>query len=288
VTLELVSVQASDGVRLDGAWREPEAPDRSPFPFDAVLLVHGVGGNFYGPSFFATMTDKLLDEGCAVARVNNRGHDLMYTTARGRLGASYETVDDCRLDLRAWVDFMASRGHERVAIWGHSLGALKTVYYLATESDLRVVAAVATSPPRFSFEAYSRKETAERFLAQYEQARARVDADDPEALLSVKVPTNLVLAARTYVDKYGPDDRYDLLKLLPKVRVPLHLAIGSEEGQSPEGADWFPFGHLASDLAAIAAVSPLIDCDVIAGANHAYSARHQELWSAVRAWADRL
>jgi dienelactone hydrolase len=234
------------------------------------------------------MTDKLLEASCAVARVNNRGHDLMYTTARGRLGAAYETVDDCRLDLRSWVDFMASRGHERLAIWGLSLGALKTVYYLAMEDDSRVVAAIATSPPRFSYEAYSRKETAERFLAQYTEARARVDAGDTEALLSVEVPTKRVLAARTYIDKYGPNDRYDLLKLLPMVRVPLHLAVGSEEGLSPAGADWFPFGGLAKDLASVAAAQANVSFDLIAGANHAYSARHQELWTAVRSWLDRL
>ena len=43
---------------------------------------------------------------------------------RRRLGAAYETVDDCRHDVTAWVEFLKSCGHKRIILIGHSLGGL--------------------------------------------------------------------------------------------------------------------------------------------------------------------
>jgi hypothetical protein len=68
-----------------------------------------VSGNFDSPGMFDQSSDALLDRGCAVWRVNNRGHDPISRAAAGegakRLGAAYEDMDDCRYDWEAWVDF---------------------------------------------------------------------------------------------------------------------------------------------------------------------------------------
>jgi hypothetical protein len=42
-------------------------------------------------------------------------------------------------------------------------------------------------------------------------------------------------SARSYVDKYGPEDRYDYFTRLPQVRVPLLLTSGSLEDRSLAG-----------------------------------------------------
>ena len=133
MSIDLVQVRTNDDVRLDGVLTLPESSSVPALGFDAAILHHGVGGNFYGPSFWPTMTNGLVAKGCAVLRVNNRGHDLMYNSPKGRLGAAYEAVDDCRHDWRAWLDFLESRGYRRIALWGHSLGAVKTIHYLAAE-----------------------------------------------------------------------------------------------------------------------------------------------------------
>ena len=63
----------------------------------------------------------------------------MRRTARGglRLGAAYETVDDCRFDLLAWVAWLRQHVGPRVALAGHSLGAVKCLY--AAAHDLATV-----------------------------------------------------------------------------------------------------------------------------------------------------
>ena len=70
-------------------------------------------------------------------------------TSKGgrRLGAAYEIVDDCRHDLLAWLDLLRERAGPRIALVGHSLGAVKTIYALAHE-DVPLQCAIAISPPR--------------------------------------------------------------------------------------------------------------------------------------------
>jgi predicted alpha/beta hydrolase len=120
---ELVTTQTTDGVRLDGALQVPAEPTGK-LGIDLFICHHGVGGNFYGASFFEDIGAQAAEAGVATLRVNNRGHDQAYISASRRLGAAYELLDDCRHDFLAWLDFAEARGYRRIAVWGHSLGAV--------------------------------------------------------------------------------------------------------------------------------------------------------------------
>ena len=123
-------------------------------PVDAVLAVHGTGSNFYGSTLFDGLTPKLLADGLAVLRVNTRGHDIVSTAAtlHGplRLGSALETVDECRHDLIAWLEFLSSRGYRSIALLGHSLGATKAVYTITRTTHPALSRLIAISPPRLS------------------------------------------------------------------------------------------------------------------------------------------
>ncbi len=286
--VELVSVQTSDDVRLDGALRRTGGASPSRLGLDLVIFFHGVGGNFYGRSFIEAIGDELITQGCAFLRVNSRGHDLAFNSPRGRLGAAFEVVDDCRYDIKAWLDFAEGAGYRRVALWGHSLGAVKTILYLATEDDARVPCAIASSPPRFSYEAYMAMEGAERFEADYERAKALIEKGEPDTVFPVSIPTSVLLAARTHIDKYGPSDRYDILTHLPNVKVPILVTIGGEEGLGPQSSDWFPFGGLAEKVAALTSTTSNLSFDLVEGANHAYAGKVGELWEISKRWIDSV
>src|SRR3954463_7081006 len=100
--VDLVQVTTRDGVRLDGALLNPPQTGAQ-LSLDAVCFIHGTGGNFYSSTLFDSFAARFLDLGCAVLRVNTRGHDGISNavTARGgrRLGAAYEVVDECRHDV---------------------------------------------------------------------------------------------------------------------------------------------------------------------------------------------
>ena len=217
--VDLVNVETADGLRLDGILREPTSgPSR--LGVDLVILHHGVSGNFYDQGMFEGYSDALLERGCAVLRVNNRGHDPMNRTmANGeprRLGAAYESLDDCRRDWKAWVDFAVGTGHENIGIWGHSLGATKSIYYMGTDGDDRVKCVVAGSPPRFSYQVFSELEEGPEFLDRANVSRRHINEGNPDALIETLYPFPLLVTAGVFMDKYGPQAKFNILDYIPQ------------------------------------------------------------------------
>jgi alpha-beta hydrolase superfamily lysophospholipase len=127
--------------------------------------------NFYPRHYpFDALGEDLLRAGCAVLRANNRGHDTPFPTRRGTLGSAFEIVDDCRHDWKAWLDFAERGGYRRVALWGVSVGAVKTIYYFAQVPEQRVVCAIASSPPCFSSSMFLDSDPGADFKKDFDRA----------------------------------------------------------------------------------------------------------------------
>ena len=77
---------------------------------DAAVLLHGLAGNFYSSRLLFHFAETLRQLGINVVVVNTRGHDMINTSTWGgrarSVGAALENIDDCRLDVNAWVDFL--------------------------------------------------------------------------------------------------------------------------------------------------------------------------------------
>jgi pimeloyl-ACP methyl ester carboxylesterase len=257
---------------------------------DLVICHHGAGGNFYRrfsrqPSLVDTVGDDLLRAGCAVLRVNNRGHDTAYPMGRVALGSAFEIVDDCRHDWKAWLDFAESGGYRHVVLWGHSLGAVKTIYYLAQVQDQRVGCAIASSPPRFSYSMYLDSEAGAHFQEDLARATQLIERGQGSSIVEVDVPPppapdlgKFWFSARSYIDKYGPEDRYDYFKCLPQVRLPLLLTLGSLEGTLLQ------FEPLAVRGSSLHDELPHVQYATIEGADHAYTNHTAELSETIRGW----
>ena len=279
--VDLVQTTTREGVRLDGIYQPPPQP--GPVAIDAFCLVHGTGGSFYSSTLFDAIADRLLALGCGVLRVNTRGHDLMSTavTAKGgrRLGAAYEVVDDCRHDLAAWIDWLKQRAGPRIGLIGHSLGAVKCLYTLAHEPQLDVAAVIAISPPRLSYSWFCTSPEGPRFLETYALAERHVAAGEPAALLEVTLPLPFVVTVAGYVEKYGPDERYNYLRFVRNVRTLVLVTLGAIEMENN-----MAFRGAAE---AIAEAAPRCTVEVIAAADHFYSAVRGELLRCVEAWLRR-
>ena len=284
--VDLVSVETRDKVRLDGILRRP-AVSPSQLGVDLVILHHGVGGNFYDAGMFAEYSDALLEKGCAVLRVNNRGHDPINRSMVGgesqRLGAAYESMDDARHDWEAWVDFAEEGGYRNIGIWGHSLGATKSIYYMGTNGDERVKCVVAGSPPRFSYDAFSKVEEGPEFLARAEESQKQIDAGHPETLIETLYPFPLLVAAGVFMDKYGPQARYNILEHIPNVKVPLLVMIGTAEAQTLTS-----FKGLPPEVEKLAGELDHLTYESIPGADHAYTHQREYVWGVVSRWLEKV
>ncbi len=171
------------------------------------------------------------------------------------------------------------RGFQRIGLVGHSLGAVKCVYALAHDRSLPVVALVAISPPRLSYSHFIASEQGGEFLETYREAERLVQAGRSASLMEVKWPLPFVVTAGGYVEKYGPDERYNFLKYVERVRRPALYTFGAVELESN-----MAFRGLPAALAALVANHGQTEIATVAGADHFYSAARGPLSAQVLSW----
>jgi GNAT superfamily N-acetyltransferase/pimeloyl-ACP methyl ester carboxylesterase len=286
VLIDLVQTQTRDGVRLDGAWRETSGSNQD-LAFDALCLVHGTGSNFYSSTFLSMIVDHLLSMGCPGLCGNTRGHDGISTAAtnRGgkRLGAAYEAVDECRHDLHAWLDFLRSKGSERILLVGHSLGAVKAIYTMAQDPHPQVAALIGISPPQLSYSQFASSTQGTMFCETFARAQRLVEQGQPGTLLEVQLPLPMVITAAGYVEKYGPRERFNYLKFLRSVHIPTLVIFGGQEVESNMAFQGGP-----EAVAALAAVESRIEIETVAGADHFYTAKRPEVIHVMDRWLRTL
>lgn len=289
--MELVRVVTADKVRLEGLLYPPAGATGAD-AIDAVIMHHGVGGHFYAPGFFEEAVAALTARGMTVLRANNRGHDTIfrqYGPGPGLLlGAAYERMDDSRHDYRAWLDLVAARGCRRIALWGHSLGAVKAIYFAAKERHPALAAVVASSPPRFGHVTYAGKPAEfEALQAHLKDARGLIAAGQGAQLMQVTNPIPLTITAASYVDKYGSADDFDYTRHIPDTGVPLLVTIGGREGVDPMAAPIIPFAGTAEYLPALGRQYSHMHHAFIPNGDHMYTGCEAALRDTVIDFLDR-
>ncbi len=265
-------VVTPDGVRLDGRLqtvRDGERRADSTSPIDLFLLLHGSASNFYAPGVLERFANDAIAAGVDALRINTRGHDaIAHLTGPGKLrlgGAAYETVAHCRYDVYAWLDEFYRRGYRRVCLVGHSMGGVKSLYAQANDRHALVKAVVAISAPRFCHRQLMDDPRTQNFRDDWARAQQLVAEGRGEELIRITQPMPLLIQASGFVAKYGSDDRYDFLKLIPRIDVPVHVIIGGETLKTSPA-----FGKLDEQLQSLQGSSPHLALSVVAGAEMNY------------------
>jgi alpha-beta hydrolase superfamily lysophospholipase len=274
---ELVRATTPDGITLDGAW-QPVKP--GPFALDAACLVHGTGSNFYSSTFMEMLATNLHGLGISVARINTRGHDGISTAvaAQGplRQGAAFETIDDCRHDLAGWAEWLRKNSGPRLLLLGHSMGALKCLYAAAHQTSLKPAGIVAISPPHLSCEWFCCGAKAEVFRETHERAD-RLAATENPGLMEVQFPLSMFISPASYLEKYGPDERYNLMRFVAKIACPVLYLFGQLEVEQNVA-----FQRLPEELQRLA--SPSHSVEIIPKADHFYTGVRPAAWAAIENW----
>jgi|AP95_1055475.scaffolds.fasta_scaffold19558_2 alpha-beta hydrolase superfamily lysophospholipase len=281
MTQGLVRTRTEDDVRLDGVLQLPpsEADRCDEWPADLVMLVHGTSGNFYEPGILEHVAAEVAASGTPVLRINTRGHDGL-VGRRG--GAALENIDECRLDLQAWISWARENGSQQVILVGHSMGGVKSIYATAAMA-VDPLGVIAISPPRFCHSMYQQHPDAAAFREDYARASELVAQDRGDELMQVRQPLPIWIRAAGYIEKYGPEDRYDLVKHLPQVGCPVLVLVG---GQTVERSP--AFSSLPDDLASLDLPAASLSIEVIPDANmHYTNDPHEPLRRAVH-WCRTL
>jgi len=279
--VELVRTQTTDGLRLDGALRAVSDGQVREKP--AVMVLHGVGGNFYSQGTLEPTINLLHAAGYPTLAINTRGHDSVFGAQLGgvrkRLGAAYEIVDDCKLDLAAWIKLLLARGHERIMLLGHSLGAIKAIYAQAGDQHPNVAAVIAVSPPRLSYTAFMNAQESSLFFDSMAIARELAKEGAGDELFTAKFPFPLLISADSYIDKYGPAERYNILEFTHQLRCPALFVYGTKE--LTHGG--IAFAGMPEALAKLPSLATR-EIITIEGADHFYAGVQEQLASRVGEW----
>lgn len=287
-TTELCRVITGDGIPLEGLLF-PADPAEKEFPVSALVVVHGTGSHFYAGGMLERFSHQARAAGLTVLRVNTRGHDLV-TRISGRQGpfwggAAYETISDCRHDLAAWIAFLTARGHARIGLVGHSMGAVKSIYAQAHDRHSAVGCVVGLSPPRFCHERFLTHPACDPFREDLQKAQTLVAQGQGQQLMSVRQPLPLLLTAEGFLAKYGPHDEYDFLKHLPNLNCPGLILVGSESVRTSPA-----FASHPDDLRQFQRAHPNqpLTFELIEGADTGYSTCPDKPFPHFEAWLHGL
>ncbi len=131
IPAEVVEMTTSDGIRIAGIWMPPKEPSDKP----AVVVVHGFGASKEHMLNYLLLAQR---EGFPALALDLRGH--------GDSGDSLVSFGYYeRRDVAAAADFLRERGHERVVLWGTSMGAV-TCTLVADEMGDRLAGLILDAP----------------------------------------------------------------------------------------------------------------------------------------------
>ena len=265
----LVRITTPDGVELQGM--DFRGSGRAAQV--AVVHLHGTWGNFYGNPFIDYFADFYPRHGYSFLTTNNRGHDE---------GAITERFELSTVDVEAWLAFARQLGYERIVLQGHSLGALKTVFYLnAARPASQVQAAILLSP--VDIVAFYCSHDLARRSDRLACARA-VAQGDPDAILSRDVSPYWLLSAGTYLNLVDRDTKADIFPFRAGSLVGTALACVDLPVFAAVGSDDFAAHPTASEEFEELRQLPNVQAVLIQGAPHNFAQHEAELLGHLAAW----
>lgn len=259
----------------------------------AYLHIHGMGGNFYENRFIDVMADRIAGIGYAFASVNTRGHDTISDfPIKGdkeeykRIGDAFEVFEECVLDIRAAINYLEALGYQEIVLCGHSLGAVKVAYYLATSSDARISRLVLMSPPDMVGLAEA-DDTHGEFT---DIAKQMVKDGKGEELLPNKLWGGYYLSAKTYLDLSSRDYPVDVFNLydeakssaLEKVAVPT-LAFLGEHDDAVIGDPRHALEVIRQKMKSV----PSFEANIVESAPHSYFGREEQMTGMIVEWLEK-
>ena len=279
--VDLVQVDTPEGIKLSGAYFAPTGADRVS-SVEALIYLHGDGGHFYNP-LYLWLGQRFAEQGIAFLAANRRGHDHVANGARGGplAGYAFESVNDSRADYSAWLELLREGGHGRIAIGGHSGGAVRATYAQANERFANVVAVMPVSPGEYNHEGVIALH-GDEFLGPFRESERNVAEGRPDVLIRPGVPWGSTWSARAYVDCFKQDNRYSVTRHAANTGVPTHFIFGGEECAIGGPQELPVCGAARRGVAA--AGYPHVQVTEIEGANHGYVGREEQLFETMISW----
>lgn len=254
-----------------------------------VVFSHGMTGNL--TEYFAMVwADKFCDNGIGLLSINNRGHNIMNNTHvkdsvdSVRIGTAYEKFEDCVYDFECGIEKAKELGYKKVILAGHSLGTNKSVYYYSQKKPDVAGIILASMPDMIAYELLYGEEYYNNMLAE---AKANVEAGNPDKLVEVPGVSWVPMSSGTYVNWYSPGSNLDNI---PVVRNPEkwdQIAELDVPVLTFSGGDEEDMYHHMDLIGEKAVKCPDFEWYIIPDTDHCYTGKEDECADLVFDWIKR-
>ncbi|WP_044413880.1 alpha/beta hydrolase [Thiomicrospira microaerophila] len=255
VQAQTVSLELRPGFYLQAAYDQPQHNDKRV----AVLVQHG----FLTTNQFHTIrsiVQAINDLGLSALSPN-----MSYGISERRDSLKCDslhthTLEDNRMEINAWVDWLVAQGYEHIVLLGHSSGSQDLLFSQATEPHSAVALLIVTSVFYFNGEGVGAK------ASDWSRARHMMLTGSPRpASFSLLFCQDNFYATPQSLLSYSQLTRQQNLANFAYIAVPVHAIMGtSDEILQNVGVDWL------DDLVRVGVEMHLID-----GANHFFSSLHE-------------
>ena len=283
---EIVSTMSSDHLRLHGFYRRSESrlmTSTTCGSVDAAVMLHGLGGNFYSSRLLNHFSDTLMKLGISVVIANTRGHDMINTSTWGGRsrsnGAALENVADAKFDIEGWTEFLLDKGHTDILVFGHSLGAIKSLHAQAHQPHTKVRSIIGLSPTRLSYSKLIDSPRGELFRETIQKCTKLIDEQLGETPIHVPFPYPTWMTPKCYIEKYGPAESFNWIRFVNQVEIPTLLVFGQKELDNDPA-----FEGVRSELVELRDGWNSLTIEEIEEADHFYTSKFEMVSDVMTRW----
>jgi pimeloyl-ACP methyl ester carboxylesterase len=286
----LLRFEATDGAPLAGLLFEPRRRTSR-----AVIFLHGTGGSsVFESKRTNAIAPAFAREGLAYFAFNNRGSHVIRRLGRDFGGSAFERIRDCVLDVDGAVRELWSRGYRDLTLVGHSTGANKIGVYDSLKRRNRVKRYVLLGGGDDTGMLYAQLGP-RRFAAALARARTMI-RDRRGAELVPRGLYSMPMSWRAFYDMANPNGDYNVfpfLEVMRNVRLSRRPRFRHLRGIRKPALfvygenDEYQYGDVSRCVAILAEAlgpRPNVEIAVMAGADHGFGGREEELAELITLW----
>ena len=242
-----VSFKNSRNLTLIGTlW---EAPSQA-----IIIMAHGSGSNRFAKGLFNSIAEALQKENYNILSFDFSGH--------GESENDVLTVKKSIDDLVSAIAFVKEKGYKKIALLGHSLGALACLEAFSPEIETMILIGALTGPVQWKWEDMC---SAEQINSMYRTGYIAAEVNDGLRKL-VKIDGNLLKDIQAINQK----------KLLSKIVCPVLIIHGDSDQQERD--------LLESSKKGLAYLSPSSQLKIMQGANHTFLDVSNKVIGLIKEW----
>ena len=233
---KFIQVYTEDNIKLSGLVSQGDKEKI------AHIFIHGFETDFYSHSFYHSITQKLTEQGNSCILTQHRGTGLYTEFIKEDgdgvyIGSFHEKIEDAHLDISAFVEYLLSKGFQKISLIGHSLGTIKAVRYLFEGKYKDKISSLVLLSP-FDKNAWIHKKSHGKWSENLKIAEQKISSGAGDEIVPIPEWEDYPVTFNTYYSWYNQTDLsciWDFYRkdynfpILNQISIPVKVILGNND-----------------------------------------------------------